>query len=174
MKLVHGGPKLAKLNVPRTNIIKNIVQDRNEWDGPYRSDISCRPRPVPFILNGRLKLKTPWDFRKSVFKNYKPDTKRVLDNCFEIDWEATKCPKLMKDDPEQIAKLKAYIKANYRGMREVYKYFAGIAAARVPSTSSGTIVEILKHCDKPRGWVEGDPLNPFIDGKVIRATDVEI
>ena len=117
-------------------------------------------------------MKTPWDFRKSVFGKYKPDTKRILDACFDIDWDSSKCPKVLKDDPNQIKMVKDYIKANYKGIREVYKYFACIQAARVASTSSGTIEEILKHCDKAKGWKEGDPLNPFIDNKTIKPTDV--
>ena len=44
------------------------------------------PRPKPVILKGRIKLKTPWDFFKSVFKQYRVDGQKLLDDCFEFDW----------------------------------------------------------------------------------------
>jgi hypothetical protein len=48
--------------------------------------MQCIPRPLPVFLAGREKLKTPWDFFKSVFKDYKPDTDAILNDCFEFDW----------------------------------------------------------------------------------------
>lgn len=36
------------------------------------------PRPLAVVLEGRRKVKTPWDFFKSVFKDYKPDNDRLL------------------------------------------------------------------------------------------------
>ena len=131
------------------------------------------PRPVPFNLAGTLSEKPQWDFRESIFSKYKPDTNKILDGCFETDWEFTKIPKLLKYDPAQIKKLKEYMKANYKGLREVYKYFAGVQAMRVASLASSGLVEILKHCDKPVGWKAGDPLKPFIDGRIFKASDVE-
>jgi hypothetical protein len=47
-------------------------------------------------------------------------------------------------------------------MRETYKYYAGMGAGRVASTSSGQITEILKNC------------NNFIDGRVIKLSDVDL
>lgn len=44
------------------------------------------PRPPPVLLEGHRKVKTPWDFSKSVFKDYKPDNPKLLDKCFESDW----------------------------------------------------------------------------------------
>ena len=54
------------------------------------------PRPPPVELAGRASLKTPWDFFKSVFKPYKADNQKILDDCFETDWLQTKCEKIIK------------------------------------------------------------------------------
>ena len=45
-----------------------------------------------------MNLKTPWDFYKSIFKVYKPDTDKIIDECFEADWPNTKIEKIIKDE----------------------------------------------------------------------------
>ena len=73
------------------------------------------PRPPPKNLKGREKLATPWDFFKSVFRDYKPDTVQLLEDCFEFDWESSKLSKIIKGE-EEIAKSKAYLKTVYKQM----------------------------------------------------------
>lgn len=77
--------------------------------------MTCIPRPIPKNLKGREKLKTPWDFFKSVFKDYKPDTHALLDECFEFDWSCSKIEKIIKGE-EEIMKCKAYLKSVYKYM----------------------------------------------------------
>jgi hypothetical protein len=67
------------------------------------------PRPPRFNLAGRESLRTPWDFYKSIFKDYKPDTPKLLNDCFENDWSQTKCDKIIKGDGE-FEKTKAILK----------------------------------------------------------------
>ena len=161
-KLLHGGLKLLSLQVPESNIMSNIVQFDQPVTSTYLTSMSVIPRPPPVILAGRLKVKTPWDFFKSVFKDYKPDNDKILDDCFEIDWVNTKCEKVIKDD-EQIKEVKAYIKSIYKHIREAYKYYAGVAPlGRVNSIGPGTMTEMLNKC-------EG-----FIDGKSIKISDVDL
>jgi hypothetical protein len=45
-----------------------------------------------------LSLKTPWDYYKSIFKAYKIDNDKTIDECFEIDWPQTKIEKIIKDE----------------------------------------------------------------------------
>jgi len=45
-----------------------------------------------------MNLKTPWDFYKSIFKTYKSDTDKLIDECFETDWPNTKIEKIIKDE----------------------------------------------------------------------------
>ena len=153
---------LLKLEVPKTNIIENIIQNREPITETYLTSMRVIPRPPPVILKGRMKLKTPWDILKSVFKAYKPDNQRIVDDCFEVDWANTKCEKILKGDGEA-AKVKAYIKRIYKVMRETYKYYAGLQPlGRIMCVGSGTLTEILYNCGN------------FIDGKVLKISDVDL
>ena len=85
------------------------------------------PRPAPYVLKGRERLKTPWDFFKSVFKQYRVDNDRILDQCFEVDWAQTKCEKFITArNPDDVEGVKAYVKSVYKHVREAYKHYAGI------------------------------------------------
>ena len=48
--------------------------------------MKCFPRPPAVELAGRKVQLEVWDFYKSVFKDYKPDTEALLAECFETDW----------------------------------------------------------------------------------------
>ena len=120
------------------------------------------PRAPPASLKGRMSLKTPWDFFKSVFKDYRADTEKLLDDCFEIDWALTKCEKIIKG-PGESDKAKAYLKSIYKHIREVYKYYAGIApSGRVFSIGPGTLTEIMNQCED------------FVDHKAIKISDIDL
>lgn len=99
--------------------------------------MNCQPRPEPVVLQGRIKPKTPWDFNLSVFKQYKPDTQKILDMAFETDWNYTRCEKVLKTE-EDYAKVKAFLKQHWKAYREVYKHFAGLSPlGRVACVGSG-------------------------------------
>lgn len=72
------------------------------------TNMACMPRQAPKNLRGHEKLKTPWDFSKSVFKDYKQDTLAKLNECFEFDWSCSKIEKVTKGDEEK-ALVKAYL-----------------------------------------------------------------
>lgn len=61
-------------------------------------------------------MKTPWDFFKSIFKTYKPDNDKVIEECFEADWPNTKIEKIIKDE-NQIELIKEYLKSIYKNLR---------------------------------------------------------
>ena len=84
------------------------------------------PRPPPKAVKKKERLKTPWDFFNSVFKNYKPDNNKLIAQCFEYDWSCCKIPKLIKNE-EELEEVKSFLKSKYKCFREVYKYFAGIS-----------------------------------------------
>ena len=58
---------------------------RKNLFGEYHN-INILPRPEPKFIKGLERPKTPWDFKKSMFKDYKFDTKHILAECFEYDW----------------------------------------------------------------------------------------
>jgi len=124
--------------------------------------MQCFPRPPPVSLEGRDAIKTPWDFNKSVFKDFKPDSAKLLDDCFEFDWALTKCEKVIKD-PEVCARAKSYLKSIYKKIRETYKYISGLQPlGRCMSIGAGTLTEMLHHC------------TDFIDGRVIKLSDIDL
>ena len=59
--------------------------------------MKCIPRPPPKIWPTKARLRTPWDFFKSVFKDYKPDTEQLRVNCFNFDWNNSKIEKVCTD-----------------------------------------------------------------------------
>lgn len=73
------------------------------------------PRPLPKEYLAREKIKTPWDFFKSVFRDYKPDNAQLLEECFEFDWGSSKIEKIVKGE-EEIKKVKEYLRTNYKVM----------------------------------------------------------
>lgn len=62
--------------------------------------MSVIPRPPPKKIKGLKRLKTPWDFKKSVFRDYIPDNELILSKCFDYDWNNSKIPKIVKDETE--------------------------------------------------------------------------
>lgn len=66
----------------------------------FLEDLQCLPRPPPKKISGLKREKTPWDFKKSVFKDYIPDNEVILSRCFEYDWNNSKISKIIKDDKE--------------------------------------------------------------------------
>ena len=107
--------KLLKLKVPKTNIIENVVQNSELITKTYLTNMTCIPRPPPKNLKGREKIKTPWDFNKSVFKDYKADNADKLAECFEFDWSCSKIEKLIKSE-EETQKCKEYLRGVYKLM----------------------------------------------------------
>jgi len=82
------------------------------------------PRAEPKVLLGLLRVKTPWDFMTSVFAPYKPDTSKILNECFLFDWDKIRVEKLLKGE-KQLYEVKEYCMKNYKVIRDVYKQYSG-------------------------------------------------
>ena len=93
-------------------MIENIVQKRNMLDQSEIQQMIGKPRLAKSLIQ-RDKVKTPWDFFKSVFKDYKADNSVLLNNCFEHDWACTKLEKLIKDNIDR-AKTKEFLRSRYK------------------------------------------------------------
>ena len=37
-------------------------------------------------LQKKVRPKSPWIFKKSVFRDFRPDSSKILNDCFEKDW----------------------------------------------------------------------------------------
>jgi hypothetical protein len=73
------------------------------------------PRPPQKKIKGLRREKTPWDFRKSVFKDYIPDNEQILTKCFDFDWTNSKLHKIIKDEKEK-EQVRVFLRNNYKYM----------------------------------------------------------
>jgi len=88
--------------------------------------MKVKPRPSPKHLGQRKHLKTPWNFKNSVFRDYKADSAKLLNQCFEVDWNNSKLPKFLTKYEKEKDVLKEMLRSNYSHFRECYKYLAGL------------------------------------------------
>mmetsp|Transcript_6029 Transcript_6029/g.5632 ORF Transcript_6029/g.5632 Transcript_6029/m.5632 type:complete len:199 (-) Transcript_6029:158-754(-) len=130
----------------KVNIMKGLKQTTCTFDKDHRSKLPCIPRPPPKFHEKKERIKTPWDFFKSVFKDYKPDTPKILDECFEFDWNCSKITKLVKNGDDQ-TEVKKLLRSLYKHFREVYKFQAALGQVGLyPSIGSNVISEIIGGC----------------------------
>lgn len=61
--LIEEGRKVSRINV-----IEEVNQTKVVYDKEYREKHPCMPRPPPKFMAKKERIKTPWDFFKSVFK----------------------------------------------------------------------------------------------------------
>ena len=96
-------------------------------DKTYSPTISITPRTKDFIYTPpkEKKEKIPWDFWKSVFKDYQIDTDELLKKCFEFDFKCSKIPRLIKDESD-LAKTKDLLHSHYKAYKNCYKHYASL------------------------------------------------
>ena len=146
---------VENITVPKTNVIENIIQKNALITKTYLTNMKCIPRPPPKHMLAKERLKTPWDFFKSVFRSYKPDDKKTLNGCFEFDWDNSKIPKVVKNG-QDLKQVKDYLKENYAYFRETYKYYSAVApAGLIFCIGSNTFSDIISSCG---GIVDNDTL----------------
>lgn len=114
------------MNVPQTNILANVIAENTPITQTIVQQMSWYPRPPPKNLAQRARVKTPWSWFKSVFKDYRRDTPQMLDDWFEFDWSMCKLPRIIKS-PDELEAIKAFLKQQYKGLRELYKYYAAVS-----------------------------------------------
>jgi len=49
----------------------------------------------------------------------------MLVKCFDNDWKYTKLEKLMGKAPDDCENLRLFLRSNYKGFRECFKYYGG-------------------------------------------------
>ncbi|CAI2375065.1 unnamed protein product [Moneuplotes crassus] len=150
------------MDVPETNILENIMISNSPITETLIESMSCIPRPPPKVLPGREKLKTPWDFFKSVFREYKRDTPALLNKCFEFDWEMCKIPRIIKN-PDELKLIRNYLKKNYKHMRELYKYYSSVSPmGNIFCIGNNTFNDIISHFDG------------IIDNQTLKLADIDL
>ena len=125
--------------------------------------MKCIPRPGTKDLGIRHKLRTPWDFKLSVFHSYMDDTAELLDNCFEKDWNRTRVARIVKNETDR-AELKSYCRSIYKHFREFYKFIAGS-----DPVNDVCCIGVNTFNDMISSGIPG-----FVDGKYLMQADVDL
>jgi len=106
---------------------------------------NCIPRPVPGCYNRpkAKKQRKPWSIPISLFKDYIVDTEVLWSKCFEEDWKRLVKPKMKE---ENLAKCKELLKANYKTVKEAYKYYAALGKTEnLFSINKLTLTDFIAH-----------------------------
>eukprot|EP00347_Sterkiella_histriomuscorum_P007316 403349416 len=99
--------------------------------------------------------------RKSVFKDYIPDSNDLVLKCFEYDWNCSRITNVVKNEQERI-KIKKLLWNYYKGLRECYKYYAGVSPANgVFSIGQNVMREVITQSN-------------MIDGKLCKLADIDV
>ena len=162
LQIWEGVLETEKLCLKSYNIVESVPQNKAVYNKAYFSELKCMPRPPPKALQRKERVKTPWDFFNSVYKDYKPDNNKLIAEIFEIDWSCCKIPKLIKDQ-EELEKVKAFLKSKYKYFREAYKFLGGISPAGLyPSIGSNTVTDLVSQ------W------NEIVDNQTLNLSDIDL
>lgn len=104
---------LDHLEVPKTNVIQNIIQKDQLITQTYLTSLKAIPRPKG--RKPKPRPKTPWDVSRSVFRTYQDDTEHLLNKCFEFDWACSKITRFIRQY-DIWKEVKKYLKQYYRVM----------------------------------------------------------
>jgi hypothetical protein len=104
----------------------------------------CVPRPdKKMSIKKENRPRTPWTFPISLFKEYRPETIALVNDCFEFDWSCLKKPKFKKSSEDEI---KEHVKQYYPFIREVYKRLSGIGmVGTIYSIGWNTFTEFMNN-----------------------------
>lgn len=107
------------------NLLPKVEMELDPYEPQKIVQMKTKPRLVK-TLGAEKRAQTPWMFKKSAFRTYKPDTRPLLDKCFDYDWSfiESKVEYLIKDQKD-IELSKKYLRANYKVLRDAYKLTAG-------------------------------------------------
>lgn len=155
--------ELDVMGMPELNVIGERSQEYDPFTPERIKAMNVRPREVK-RLGPQERGKSPWNFSTSAFRLYKPDSKQLLDQCFEVDWTAitTKVEYLIKDEKDR-AELKRYLKSKYKMLRDAYKLTAGQdAQGNGMSIGKNAFAALMQACGE------------LVDGKTLKLTDIDL
>ena len=148
------------IGVPFTYVYEEHTYEKNVINEEYFKSLKWVPRPIQPIID-EPEIKEPeWDIKESVFWGYIVDNDEILCKCFEFDWSKCKLPKIIKD-PVQLEEIKLFLKANYKPIRETYKYHAGISPwGNIPCIGQNVFNELINKTE-------------IVDGNAVKLSDID-
>ena len=78
----------SKAEAENLNVLELGSKNTKNFDLNFFKNLKCYPRPDRplFTYEDDPEQEPEWDFRKSVFYGYVPDSDALLAKCFEYDW----------------------------------------------------------------------------------------
>jgi len=146
------------------NLLPKVDVEQDPYEPQKIVQMKTKPR-LTKNLNEEETARTPWLFKKSAFRLYKPDMKQRLDKCFDCDWSfiESKVEYLIKDqkDREQSRK---FLKANYKVLRDAYKLTAGQSSEghSIMSITLNFFSVLMQSC------------SDFVDNKTLKISDLDL
>ena len=123
--------------------------------------LSAKPRQIFTAAEG-ARPASPWSLAKSFFGKYKADNDMILNKCFEFDWQCSSLNRMVKD-PDNNARIKAYVRPKYKLIREAYKHLACLApSGNIASIGMNSMTELMLKC------------NDLVDYKNIKLSDIDL
>lgn len=98
-------------------IVLNSLHSITTFEPCYRpkQTLATLPR-VPktlYLPPAQVKVKEPWSLPISLFKNYRFTTDKLINECFEADWAATRIPRIVKN-PDTLVSVKEKLHQAYK------------------------------------------------------------
>lgn len=127
--LIEGDSRFAvlfeDLDLETVNVVRGIPPTDFRFNQEDIEKMNCKPRVIKSLEEPEDNK--PWAISKSCFRDYKADSKELLDQCFENDWEYIrhKVEYIIKDNDER-AEVRRLLKENYAPILHAYKYQAGV------------------------------------------------
>lgn len=133
------------------NMIK--VEQMNQMDPEgevcmIKSPFFTKPRTKNFkclVKVGRME-RIPWSFHVAIFKDYKVDNDRVLDDCLDFDWRHSRVMNFVKNPEEQV-ELKNSVRQIYPLIKLAYKNLSAYGGSDVFSIGSNVFTDFLNECN---------------------------
>ena len=107
------------------------------------------------------RIKTPWSFERSIFKDYKADNEELLRECFEFDWSCMRKPKFESYHEE--SKIKDLLWSAYEIVKNIYRPYSALGMINgIYSISLNTYTELVR-----------EVLN-LVDGETLKLNDIDM
>ncbi|CAD8157226.1 unnamed protein product [Paramecium octaurelia] len=144
----------------------NTMQMINELISPanqvlfdrYVPLVQAKPRETMALFDFSPYLNiasTKWSVETSIFRYFPPDTDKLIEECFEFDYQNSKINRLVKET--ELQEVKEILKQFYVQIFNCYKYFAsGNPTAPIPCLGPTDYVEFLISNDVIEGVKPND------------------
>ena len=133
----------AEVKMKSVNVAKS-TGIRCDMESPF----STKPRTPSLVYNPpELELeRIPWSIPVSLFKDYKFDDDKHLNNCFEFDWNYSRLTNLIKNEEDQ-NNVKELLRSHYKYFRETYRNIAALSGLEYIAIGGNDLKDFLANCN---------------------------